>query len=184
MQFLCRPGKALRVSGGWSSQISRQSAHEGEKVVSPTHWPPYPRRNISGTVRGWVDRRVILQLEGLCKWKIPVTPSGIETVTFWLVEQCLNQVRYHVPLIKQYSYLKCSKHEIILKGNVKFSPSFGIMVARWNCTSSITTERSSCELPCSLANVFHTRVCEAEEAQTVSLYSRVYWFIYVYFTLT
>ena len=61
-----RPGQALRVPGGWGSQISRQSAHEGGKVVSPTHRP-----------------------EGLCQWKIPVTPSAIEPVTFRLVAQCL-----------------------------------------------------------------------------------------------
>jgi hypothetical protein len=31
-------------SEGSGSQISRQSAHEGGKVVSPTHWLPLPHR--------------------------------------------------------------------------------------------------------------------------------------------
>jgi hypothetical protein len=94
-----RPGQALRVPGGWGSQISRQSAHGGGKVVSPIHQLPLPSGNIPGThfcKRLSRSPRAIVRPEGLCQWKNPKTKSRIEPATFRLVAQCLNQLRHRV----------------------------------------------------------------------------------------
>ena len=88
------PGKAQRVPGGWGSQISRQSEHEGGKVVSLTHRPPLLPRKYSRYSFPLETESTIMRPNGLCQWKIPVTSSRIEPATFRLVAQCLNQLHH------------------------------------------------------------------------------------------
>ena len=66
------------------SQISRHSAHEGGKVVTPTHRPPLPPRGILVLIfrvdPGHMDFGK----------KSPVTRPGIDPETLRLVAQRLN----------------------------------------------------------------------------------------------
>jgi hypothetical protein len=58
------------------------------------YFTPVPR-NISGN-HVWVDSRPIVWPEVYCQWQIPMMPSGIKSMTFQVVEQCLNQLLQHV----------------------------------------------------------------------------------------
>ena len=49
------------------------------------------------SVRRWVDPKAIVRPEGLCQWKIPMTPSGIEPATFRIAARYLNRTEYTIP---------------------------------------------------------------------------------------
>ena len=100
------PGHVLRVPGSWEAPKFQDNRHM--KVVrlsalrAGRFYPPQEIFLVHISVRGWVDPRATVRPEGLCQWKIPVTPSGIEPVTFRLVVQFLNQLRHRVPLMQTY----------------------------------------------------------------------------------
>jgi hypothetical protein len=96
----------LTVPGGWGSHISRQTSHEGGKVVSPTHRPLCPQDIFLVFIsdKGRVDPRTIVRPERLCQWKIPMTPSGIEPATFCPMGARFSALVHTVPGAHPASY--------------------------------------------------------------------------------
>jgi len=85
-QSYYRPGPGPEGSRRLRLPISRQMAHEGGKVVSPTHRPPLPPRKYSWysfLLEAESTPGSLVHPEGLCQWKIPVTPTNPRPSGLW-----------------------------------------------------------------------------------------------------
>jgi hypothetical protein len=100
-----------RVQGGWGSQILRQLAPEGGKVVSPTHRLPCPQEIflVCISLRGQVGPRAIVGLEDRNQWRIPMKSSGIKPANFH------NAVPQPVAPLCGSMYSSLSRHSIAVR---------------------------------------------------------------------
>ena len=100
-QSLYRSRQASRAAWGRVPKLSIKSLHKSCNVVRPRHRPPLPQEILLVliSVRGWVDPRFTVRLEGWHQLKIN-DPIGNRKTIICLVGQCLDQLRHRIPTVQ------------------------------------------------------------------------------------
>jgi hypothetical protein len=134
--------------------------------------PPPGRFLVLISVRGWVDPTTIVQLEWLGQLKNPGTSSGIESATFRLVTECLNQLTVYCKVCLIYKIL----YSIVF--------NFGTQ----KLSSSYTRERIGIShvLPAMFTDIFQSFALSAKEywesilKQTMMAYFKIICHLIIY----
>jgi hypothetical protein len=121
--------RPLGLQEAEAPRISRQSAHEGGKAVSPTHRSPL---SLGETRRIYFSLRLSLTFSH-SQIKIPVTPPGIETATCRFMARCLNQLHHHLLF-----YLLFTFHNSYTEAQFIY-----ILVRAISCSQSTTISAST-----------------------------------------
>jgi len=105
--------RALRTLGHWDSQVSKTTGTRRWQDCQP--YAPAASNLLEiylvlFSIRGWVNSSTISQSEGFSQWEIPMTPLGIEPMTFELAARHLNILCHHVhSLNKCMGFTKCQE---------------------------------------------------------------------------